>query len=60
MQIVATTDGIPVDFYVHVDSQADGTGLRHMVPNLPAGSVLYADYTDYGWEDLFAEETGNR
>ena len=62
VQIVATTDGVPVDFYVHAGAEADVTGLRHLAPDLPAGSVLYADagYTDYGWEDLFADASGNR
>ena len=62
VQIVATTDGVPVDFYVHAGSEADITGLRALAPDLPAGSVLYTDagYTDYAWEELFAEATGNQ
>ena len=62
VQIVATTDGIPVDFYVHAGSEADITGLRHLAPDLPEGSVRYTDagYPDYGWEDLFEEASGNR
>ncbi len=62
VQIVATTDGVPVDFYVHAGSEADVTGLRALAPDLPEGSVRYTDagYTDYAWEDLFEEATGNR
>ena len=62
VQVVATTDGIPVDFYIHAGSEADQTGLRALAPDLPEGSVLYTDagYTDYVGEDLFEEATGNR
>ena len=62
VQIVATTDGVPVEFYVHAGAEADVTGLRALAPDLPEGSVLYTDagYTDYAWEDLFEEATGNR
>lgn len=62
VQIVATTDRVPVEFYVYAGSEADITGLRHLAPDLPEGSVLHTDagYTDYGWEDLFEEATGNR
>ena len=62
VQVIATTDGVPVDFYVHAGAEADQTGLRAMAPDLPEGSVLYTDagYTDYVGEDLFEEATGNR
>ena len=62
VQVVATTDGIPVDYYIHAGSEADQTGLRGLSPDLPEGSVLYTDagYTDYAGEDLFEEATGNR
>jgi hypothetical protein len=62
VQIVATTGGVPVAFYVHAASEADTRGLRALAPDLPEGSVLYTDagYTDYVWEDLFEEATGNR
>ena len=61
-QVVATTDGVPVEFYVHAGSEADQTGRRGLAQDLPAGSVLYTDagYTDYVAEDLFEEATGNR
>lgn len=62
VRIVATTDGVPIDFYVHTDSEANVTGLRVLAPKLPTGSVLHtnAGYTDYAWKDLFEEATGNR
>lgn len=62
VQIVATADGVPVDFYVHADADADLSGLRHRAPDLPAGGVRYpgAGYTDHGWEGLFADATGHR
>ena len=62
VQVVATTDGVPVAYYVHAGAEADQTGLRAMAPDLPDGSVLYTDagYTDYVGEDLFEEATGNR
>ncbi len=62
VQVVATTDGIPVDYYVHAGAEADQTGLRALAPDLPAGRGLYTDagYTDYGGEDLFEEAAGNR
>ena len=60
VQLVCTAEGIPVDCYIHAGSEADIVGLRAMSPELPEGSVLYADagYTDYVWEDLFEEATG--
>ncbi len=62
VQVVATTDGVPVDYYIHAGSEADQTGRRALAPDLPKGSVLYTDagYTDYVEEDLFEEATGNR
>ena len=62
VQVLATTDGVPVDFYVHAGSEADRTGRHGLTQDLPKGSVLYTDagYTDYVAEDLFEEATGNR
>ena len=62
MQVIATSDGLPVEFYVHAGSEADITGLRAMSMDLPDGSILYADnaYTDYALEDLFAQATGGQ
>jgi hypothetical protein len=59
-QVIATTDGLPVAYHVHPGSEADLTGLRQLDPDLPEGSVLYADaaYTDYAHEEVFAQATG--
>ena len=56
VQVITTSDGLPVEFYVHAGSEADSTGLRAMAVDLPAGSVRYTDnaYTDYALEDVFA------
>lgn len=62
VQVVATSDGVPVEFYVHAGREADVTGLRALPLDLPAGSTLYTDagYTDYVAEDVFEEATGSR
>ena len=62
VQVITTSDGVPVEFYVHAGSEADVTGLRAMAVDLPAGSILYTDnaYTDYTLEDVFAEATGSQ
>lgn len=61
VQVITTSDGLPVEFYIHAGAEADVTGLRAMATDLPEGSVLYTDagYTDYVSEDLFEEATGN-
>ncbi|MFD2788099.1 IS982 family transposase [Hymenobacter rubripertinctus] len=55
VQLLMTHDGLPVEFYIHAGSEADITGLKALDPQLPAGSVLYADaaYTDYALEDAW-------
>lgn len=60
VQVVATTDGLPVAYHIHPGSEADMTGLRQLDLDLPEGSVLYADaaYTDYTHEEVFDEATG--
>ena len=62
VHVIATSDGLPVEFYIHAGSEADITGLRAMAVDLPDRSVLYADnaYTDYALEDVFAEATGGQ
>ena len=62
VQVITTSNGVPVEFYVHAGSEADITGLRAMPMDLPDGSVLYTDnaYTDYALEDVFAEATGGQ
>jgi len=60
VQVITTSDGLPVEFYIHAGREADITGFRAMAVDLPAGSTLYGDaaYTDYLGEDLFADATG--
>lgn len=62
VQVVMTTDGLPVAYDLHAGSEADSTGLKAMDLDLPEGSTLYSDagYTDYVWEDIFEEATGVR
>lgn len=62
VQVLATSDGVPVEFYVHAGSEADITGLRAMAVDLPEGSTVYTDnaYTDYTLEDVFAQATGGQ
>jgi hypothetical protein len=57
VQLVMTHDGLPVEFYIHAGSEADITGLKALAPQLPPGSILYADaaYTDYDWEEAWRE-----
>lgn len=62
VQVVATSDGIPVEFYIHAGAESEQTGQRGLPLDLPAGSVLYTDagYTDYVAEDLFNEASGSQ
>ncbi|MGI4864076.1 MAG: IS982 family transposase [Janthinobacterium lividum] len=62
VQVIITSDGLPVEFYVHAGSEADITGLRAMAVDLPDGSLRYTDnaYPDYVLEDLLAEATGGQ
>jgi len=62
VQVIATTNGVPVEYYVHAGAEADQTGRRGLAQDLPEGSVLYTDagYTDYLAEDVFEEATGCR
>ncbi|GAB3757957.1 IS982 family transposase [Spirosoma pomorum] len=57
VQLLITTDGLPVDYYVTAGSFHDATALQAMHLDLPAGSIVYGDsgYTDYEQEDLYAE-----
>lgn len=57
MPLHMTHDGLPVELYIHAGSEANITGLKALGPQLPEGSVLYADaaYTDYEWEDAWRE-----
>lgn len=62
VQVVATSDGIPVEFYIHAGAESEQTGRRGLALDLPAGSVLYTDagYTDYVAEDLCNEASGSQ
>jgi hypothetical protein len=62
VQVVATSDGIPVEFYIHAGAESEQTGQRGLPLDLPAGSVLYTDagYTDYVAEDIFNEASGSQ
>jgi IS5 family transposase len=60
VQLIATEQGLPVQFYIHAGSFADVTALKAMPLDLPEGSELYADagYTDYELEDLLSQLEG--
>jgi len=62
VQVVATSNGLPVEFYLHAGAESEQTGRRGLALGLPAGSVLYTDagYTDYVAEDLFNEASGSQ
>ncbi len=62
MQVVATSDGIPVEFTIHAGAGSEQTGRRSLAQDLPAVSILYTDasYTDYGAEDLFNEASSSQ
>ncbi|WP_139252216.1 IS982 family transposase, partial [Hymenobacter psychrotolerans] len=62
VQVVATSDGIPVEFHIHAGAESEQTGQRGLPLDLPIGSVLYthAGYTDYVAEDLFHEASGSQ
>ena len=55
VQVVATSDGLPVKFYIHAGAESEQTGQRGLPLDLPVGSVLYTDagYTDCVAEDIF-------
>ena len=60
--VVASTDGIPVEYYVHAGATADQTGRRGLAQDLSEGSVRYTDagYIDYVAEDVFKKATDCR
>lgn len=57
VQLIATADGIPTDYFIVAGSVHDSTALNAMHLDLPPGSSIYADsaYTDYELEDYFKE-----
>jgi len=62
VQVVATSDGLPVEFHIHAGGESEQAGRRGLALDLPAGSLLYTDagYTDYLAEDLFNEASGSQ
>lgn len=54
VQVIATVDGIPVEFAMLPGSFHDIDGMKNMLFNLPEGSTLYGDsaYTDYNYEQV--------
>ena len=62
VQVVATSDGLPVEFTIHTGAELEQTGRRGLALDLPAGSLLYtnAGYTDYLAEDLCNEASGSQ
>lgn len=57
VQVITTSKGIPVEYFIVAGSLADITAFKGMNIDLPEGSNLYADsaYTDYQVEDLYKE-----
>jgi len=53
VQVIATVDGIPVEFALTPGSVHDSKGMKNLFFNLPSGSTVYGDsgYTDYTFED---------
>jgi len=58
VQLITTSNGIPVEFSIMAGSQADVKGLNQLPFCLTAGSALYADsaYTNYFLEVMLADE----
>lgn len=57
VQVIATLDGIPVEFAIVPGSWHDSHGMHALSMNLPKGSRNIADsaYTDYAFEELLKE-----
>lgn len=57
VQIIATSDGIPVEYFICAGSYHDITAFKSMDIDLPPDSELFADsaYTDYETEDYYKE-----
>ena len=54
VQVIATVDGIPVEFAMLPGCYHDIDGMKNMLFNLPKDSTLYGDsaYTDYSYEQV--------
>jgi hypothetical protein len=57
VQLLATSDGIPVEFCILPGACADLQGLAELALDLPAGTQLFVDsgYNCYEWEDYLTE-----
>jgi hypothetical protein len=57
VQVIATIDGLPVQYLIHPGAFVDVTALQTMDVALPKNSYLYCDsgYTDYQQEDYYAQ-----
>jgi hypothetical protein len=62
VQVIVSSDNLPIDFFFSAGSFADITALQSMSLDLPVGSDLYGDkgYVDYELEDFYAECEGIR
>jgi len=62
VQVVATSNGIPVEFHIHAGAESEQVGQRGLPLDLPEGSLLYTDagYTDYVAENLFNQASGSQ
>lgn len=60
VQLLSTTDGIPVEFVFLPGEANDTRGLTALPFNLPPGSTVYCDagYTDYRAEDEYQKREG--
>jgi len=54
VQVIATVDGIPVEFAMLPGCYHDIDGMKNMSFNLPEDSIVYGDsaYTDYNYEKI--------
>jgi Transposase DDE domain len=57
VQVIATLDGVPVEFAIVPGSWHDSKGMHALPMNLPCGSRNISDsaYTNYEYEDLLKE-----
>ncbi len=60
IQLLTTSDGIPVEFCFVPGSEHDSQSLQQIPLNLPEGSRVYGDsaYTNYDIEDMLKETEG--
>lgn len=57
VQVIATVDGIPVEFAMLPGCYHDVDGMKNMFFNLPEDTTIYGDsaYTDYNYEQVCIE-----